>query len=211
MNYRYCKHHDIDTIENPEFFNKVKSGVRIKQGQSIPYTWIKCVLCHREAQVKYKSKPGIKQILKEKQRIRLADPEEKIKARIRKLRFVKNNKLQINRYNRIYEKNRKQKDPLYKLVKNLRTRLWHTLKKNKKSDTTMKLTGCTLKELKKHLENKFEDGMDWNNYGVWHVDHIIPCANFDLSNPEQQQICFHYTNLQPMWGEKNMQKGARLI
>ena len=61
------------------------------------------------------------------------------------------------------------------------------------------------------LENKFEDGMDWNNYGVWHVDHIIPCANFDLSNPEQQQICFHYTNLQPMWGEKNMQKGARLI
>ena len=84
-------------------------------------------------------------------------------------------------------------------------------KKNQKSDTTMKLTGCTLEKLKKHLENKFEDGMDWNNYGVWHVDHIIPCAKFDLSNPGQQQICFHYTNLQPMWGEKNMQKGARLI
>ena len=202
MNYKYCKHHDIDTIENPEFFSKVKSG---------KYTWIKCVFCHREAQVKYKSKPGMDQVIKERQRIRRTDPEEKIKARIRKLRFVKNNKLQINRYNRIYEKNRKQKDPLYKLVKNLRTRLWTALKKNQKSDTTMKLTGCSLEELKKHLESKFEDGMDWNNYGVWHVDHIIPCANFDLSNPEQQQICFHYTNLQPMWGEKNMQKGARLI
>jgi len=211
MNYKYCKHHDIDTIENPEFFSKIKSGVRIKQGQTYPYTWIKCVFCHREAQEKYKSKPGMKQKIKERERIRIENPEEKIKARIRKLKFRKNNKLHINRYNRIYDKNRKEKDPLYKLLKNLRTRVWFALKKNQKSDTTMKLTGCTLEELKKHLESKFEDGMDWNNYGVWHVDHIIPCANFDLSNPGQQQICFHYTNLQPMWGEKNMQKGARLI
>ena len=52
--------------------------------------------------------------------------------------------------------------------------------------------------------------MNWDNYGVWHLDHIIPCARFDLSDPEQQKICFHYTNLQPMWGEDNMRKGAKL-
>jgi hypothetical protein len=202
MNYRYCKHHDIDTIENPEFFSKVKSG---------KYIWIKCVLCHREAQVRYKSKPGMEQILKERERIRIENPEGKLKARIRKLKFMKNNKAHINSYNRIYDKNRKQKDPSYKLIKNLRTRLWHTLKRQKKSDSTLKLTGCSLEELKKHLQKKFEDGMNWDNYGVWHVDHIIPCANFDLSDPEQQKICFHYTNLQPMWGEKNIQKGSRLI
>ena len=52
--------------------------------------------------------------------------------------------------------------------------------------------------------------MNWENYGVWHIDHIIPCARFDLSDPGQQKICFHYTNLQPMWGEDNLKKGARL-
>ena len=131
MNYKYCKHHDIDTIENPEFFSKVKSGVRIKQGQSIKYTWIKCVLCHREAQERYKSKPGIKQIIKEKQKIRREIPEERIKARIRKLKYIENNRLHIRQYNRRYEKNRKETDPMYKLVRNLRTRLWTALKKIK--------------------------------------------------------------------------------
>jgi len=202
MKYRHCKKHNINSRDNSELFSKVKSRNS---------TWIKCFLCHREAQVKYKSKPGMEQILKEKQKIRRENPEEKIKARIRKLRFEKNRRQHIRRYNRIYEKNRKETDPSYKLVKNLRSRLWAVLKKNQKSGTTMKLTGCTLEELKKHLENKFEDGMSWDNYGTWHVDHIIACANFDLSDPKQQQICFHYTNLQPMWGEKNMQKGARLI
>jgi hypothetical protein len=202
MNYKYCKHHDIDTIENPEFFSIVKN---------LKYKKIKCLLCHRESQKKYLSKPGMDQINKERRKIRRENPEQKLKARIRKLRFMKNRRLHILQYNRTYENNRKQHDPSYKLIKNLRSRLWAVLKKNQKSESTIKLTGCTLEQLKKHLENKFEDGMDWNNYGVWHVDHIIPCANFDLSKPEQQKICFHYTNLQPLWGEKNMQKGARLI
>ena len=100
---------------------------------------------------------------------------------------------------------------MFSIKKGLRSRMWQVLKLQKKSKSTMELTGCTLEELKKHLENKFEDGMNWENYGVWHLDHIIPCANFDLSKPEQQQICFHYTNLQPMWGEHNMKKGRRLI
>ena len=85
-----------------------------------------------------------------------------------------------------------------------------SLKKSQKFDSTMKLTGISLDELKKHIESKFQDGMSWDNYGVWHVDHIIPCAQFDLSDPEQQKICFHYTNLQPMWAKDNMRKGARL-
>ena len=112
---------------------------------------------------------------------------------------------------RQYESNRRKTDRMFAIKKSLRSRMWQVLKRQKKSKSTMELTGCSLKELKKHLESKFEDGMDWNNYGVWHVDHIIPCANFDLSDPEQQKICFHYTNLQPMWGEHNMHKGGRLI
>jgi len=52
--------------------------------------------------------------------------------------------------------------------------------------------------------------MTWSNYGKgWHIDHIKPCASFDLSNPEQQKICFHYTNLQPLWAIDNIKKGAK--
>jgi hypothetical protein len=124
--------------------------------------------------------------------------------------YKKNNKVSTRIYFKVYDKERKKIDVGYKMLCNLRTRLYQALKKLKKSDSTMKLTGCTLEQLKKHIESKFKDRMSWDNYGVWHIDHIIPCAQFDLSDPEQQKICFHYTNLQPMWGEDNMRKGARL-
>jgi hypothetical protein len=54
--------------------------------------------------------------------------------------------------------------------------------------------------------------MSWGNYGLhgWHVDHIIPCASFDLTDPEQQRQCFHYTNLQPLWAEDNLRKSDKL-
>ena len=61
-----------------------------------------------------------------------------------------------------------------------------------------------------HLEAQFKPGMTWDNYGLkgWHVDHIRPCASFDLRDPEQQRRCFHYTNLQPLWAEENLKKGS---
>ena len=72
----------------------------------------------------------------------------------------------------------------------------------------MKLVGCGIDFLKKHLESKFENGMTWDNYGVngWHMDHIKPCAAFDLTLDEQQKECFHYTNIQPLWAKDNVRK-----
>jgi hypothetical protein len=71
------------------------------------------------------------------------------------------------------------------------------------------LLGCPIRQLREHLENQFRDGMTWSNYGKWHVDHIRPCASFDLTDPQQQKQCFHFTNLQPLWGTENISKGAR--
>lgn len=81
-----------------------------------------------------------------------------------------------------------------------------------KSKSTAELVGCTIAELARHLESQFELGMTWKNQGFhgWHIDHKIPCAAFDLSDPEQQKKCFHYSNLQPMWRLYNISKGAKL-
>jgi len=70
------------------------------------------------------------------------------------------------------------------------------------------LLGCSRAELIVHIEKQFRPGMCWGNYGKWEVDHIRPYASFDLSDPAQQWTCFHYTNLQPLWAEENVAKGA---
>jgi hypothetical protein len=91
----------------------------------------------------------------------------------------------------------------------LRGRVRKVLFGNKKSAPTLKLLGCSLDHLKAHLESQFRHGMSWANYGKWHIDHIIPCSAFDLSNPKQQQICFHWSNLQPLWAKENRKKRTK--
>ena len=100
-----------------------------------------------------------------------------------------------------------------KIARYQRKRIRKLLKEagTRKSHRTLKYIGCTTKELMSYLENKFQEGMTWENYGFegWHIDHIRPCASFDLTDPEQQKQCFHYTNLQPLWAEENMKKHAK--
>ena len=72
----------------------------------------------------------------------------------------------------------------------------------------MEYVGCSPAFLREHLERLFSDGMTWENQGEWHVDHIRPCASFDLSTEEEKKRCFHYTNLQPLWATDNLSKGA---
>jgi len=80
-----------------------------------------------------------------------------------------------------------------------------------KAKCTIKLIGCDVKELKSHLEKQFTDGMNWENYGKWHIDHIIPCASFDLTDPQQQKKYFHYSNLQPLWAVDNIRKSDKVV
>lgn len=74
---------------------------------------------------------------------------------------------------------------------------------------TFDLVGCSPLELCKHLADKFLPGMTWENHGEWHIDHIRPCASFDLTDPEQQKQCFHFSNLQPLWAVDNLRKNAK--
>jgi len=180
--FKYCSKHNIDSLSSPGLFNYVKDG---------KYRKLQCKICNRAWHKRYRD-------------------ENKTIVKVRKDRWKNENREQHNAYHRKYTNERRKVDINYRLLKQMRSRMSSALRRNHKSAKTMELTGCTMEFLRAYLESKFEDGMSWDNYGVWHIDHIIACANFNMADPEQQRICFHYTNLQPMWGEQNLKKGARL-
>ena len=129
------------------------------------------------------------------------------------VKWRKENRKIINNKFLIYEKNRKKIDAEFKLLKTLRSRLGNAVRKQKsnKNNTTIDLLGCSISFLKNFLETKFKEGMTWENHGEWHVDHIKPCASFNLLDEEEQKMCFHYTNLQPLWAYENLSKGCKYI
>lgn len=107
---------------------------------------------------------------------------------------------------------RYKNDKQYVVARRCRARIWEALGrgKYKKTHKTFDLVGLSVEDLVVYLESKFQDGMTWENYGSdWHIDHIRPCASFDLTDPSQLAECFHYTNLQPLWAYDNLSKGAR--
>lgn len=98
-----------------------------------------------------------------------------------------------------------------KLKKNLRSRLYdYVVEKNKCNISAVRHLGCSIEALKQHIESQFTEGMSWDNYGEWHIDHIKPLSKFDLSNKEQFKAACHYTNLQPLWAKDNLSKGAKI-
>lgn len=107
---------------------------------------------------------------------------------------------------------RYKKNPEYRILNLLRTSLRQAVKAQglRKRNTVLILCGCTLEDLKTHIESQFQPGMTWENHSKygWHIDHIRPCASFDLSDQEQQKQCFHYTNLQPLWWKENLSKNS---
>jgi hypothetical protein len=107
-----------------------------------------------------------------------------------------------------YCKTRRDADPLFKLITNIRTRINRAIARDAKGGTTIALLGCTIEELKKHIESQFQPGMSWGNWNLygWHIDHRTPIVSFDLFDPEQQKICFHFSNLQPLWAADNLRK-----
>jgi len=78
------------------------------------------------------------------------------------------------------------------------------------SKTARELLGCEVPFFREYLEERWSPGMSWKNYGYrgWHIDHIVPCAAFDLNDPEQRAKCFHYSNMQPLWAKDNFEKRA---
>ena len=149
-----------------------------------------------------------KERIKERNRKYKLNHKDKIKEQQKQYRS--DNRKTITKYKREYRFKKYHSNAAFRLVNIQRARIRKALKGVVKSKRTLALLGCSAEEIWKHLESKFKPGMTKENYGEWHVDHIKPCASFDLTDPEQQAICFHYTNLQPLWAVDNIKKRDRL-
>ena len=134
-------------------------------------------------------------------------------------KWFQDNKDRSRETKRIYKAYQRKNNSQYRIVNSLRSRVRLCLKYKNKIAPTLTLLGCSLEELTKHFESLFTEGMSWDNYGnpngdhsnSWHIDHIKPCSLFDLTQEEEQRKCFHYSNLQPLWGIDNMKKSNKFV
>jgi hypothetical protein len=115
---------------------------------------------------------------------------------------------------RTYEKTRKDNDPIYKLINNFRTAIYQVLKESnvQKNGHYFEILKYSPDELITHLEERFTGEMSWDNYGVWHVDHIRPISSFNIQEigDESFMECWSLKNLQPLWGDENIRKSNKI-
>ncbi len=144
--------------------------------------------------------------------IRAADARKRARYRER-TRAGDRRRYQLNKERdraRRNEADRKERmvNPQAAIKHRLRHRIWMAVRDAgaRKHANTMTLVGCSIEQLMLHLEAGFTSGMSWSNRGKWHIDHIRPCASFDLTDPEEQRKCFHWSNLQPLWAADNIRK-----
>ena len=110
-----------------------------------------------------------------------------------------------------YNIRRMRENPKLKLYSHTSLAIRRTIK-GKNNRKWEKLVGYTVEELRAHLESQFKDGMSWENYGYWHIEHKIPISVFNFDSPKQIDFkrCWELDNLQPMWAKENLSKGAKI-
>jgi hypothetical protein len=151
---------------------------------------------------------------KNKERIDKIRQSPEVRKTNKKKRRAYNQRPEIKARKNKYVSERMKNDVAFKILMNIRGRTRRALSRGKngmpirKFTTTQKLLGCSIPEFMKHIENQFEEGMNWDNHGThgWHVDHEQQCATFDLPKPEEQKECFHYTNQRPLWAKDNLSR-----
>lgn len=139
--------------------------------------------------------------------------KEHRKVYIKEYREKNINKIRETKRN--YERNRKSRDPLYKLISNFRTAIYQVLKECnvEKNKHYFNILQYTPEDLISHLELQFKDTMSWDNYGEWHVDHILPITYFNIMEMGDKEFmkCWSLDNLQPMWGKENIRKSNKIF
>lgn len=183
-------------IEKPlSEFHRQKNGFRPK-----------CKTCRKEISRKYYENNSRKTI----ERTKKYYENNKEYYKEYKKEYRENNKERLNKYTNEYNKKRRETDALFKMKQNLRSRTYEAFKTQgySKKTTTQEILGVDWEVAKAHIERQFTKGMSWDNYREWHIDHIIPLAS--AKTPERLKKLCHYSNLQPLWAEDNLEKSDKI-
>lgn len=156
---------------------------------------------------------------KEKRLIRLSKPHRLIAAKLkrnsieRKLYMVEYRKTEKYRTYHTNRARNKFKDIKYRISKSMSASIRQCLLKNKAGRHWEDLVGYNINELRAHLESLWSNGMTWENYGKWHIDHIIPLSLWFYCFPEDNEFkqCWSLANLQPLWAFDNLSKKDKCI
>ncbi len=134
---------------------------------------------------------------------------EKLREADRKWKANPENKVKMNAGQKVRSNRRYRSDPNFRMMRKLRPRIRKLLRHcgGVKSKTTFALIGCTPEFLRGYFEGQMQPGWTWENT---HIDHHIPCAAFDLTDPKQQEQCFHWSNLKLMLAIDNLRKGSKI-
>jgi hypothetical protein len=215
---------DWKDITDPKLRRKIRDKAWYKANKSKIKLQKKAYYNYNKDKIKLQKKYHC-EINKEKLKIKNKTYYEsnKDKVKLQKKAYYDSNKDKKKTYQKFYQKTNKDKvnsyvnnrlktDIQFKLSHNLRARLRSAINRNFKAGSAVKDLGCSIEELKQHLESKFKPGMTWDNWtsNGWHIDHIKPLANFDLTNRQQLLEACHYTNLQPLWADENLSKGKKV-
>lgn len=212
---------------NPEFY-RLKTKRAIGQPPPAGITEKRCNRCRtlkafrefgKRRSGKFGLRPRCKQCEAEEAREYRERNPEKVRQGLR--RYRETTPIEKLRSIRNRSNAKRMKNPAVKLESLLRKQLLGILKsrgiRKSPKESALELVGCTVEELKLHLEKRFLKGMNWGNHGIqrsggppkWHVDHIKDVRLFDLSIEAQRRECFHYTNLQPLWAVDNIRKSNK--
>jgi hypothetical protein len=172
----------------------------------------KCIKCNIEKKdtlfpIRKESKDGRRGHCRECEKKRKKEYRER-NPHITNLYYLKN-KEKLKIYHNEFNKKKLKECPLFRLKHNMRVRIKEYFKVNKlaKHNKTFDMVGITPLGLKEYIEKKFKYDMSWDNYGKWHIDHIIPLASAK-TEIDIIKLC-HYTNLQPLWAKENWAKGCK--
>lgn len=203
---RYWANHDVELAKMTKSRLKPENQIQRKM------YYVKNKDEYRDRYLKYMEEPKNKLNKRSVSAIYEKNNADKIRERRKKY----SQKTEVKDRKKERHRQRKETDIQYVIKRRLRFRLRHEIqriggKKFNKTYSTFDLVGCDFDTLKKHIESQFVNGMSWEYVfnGAVHIDHIKPCKKFDLTKPEEQKSCFHYTNLQPLFKRDNLIKGAK--
>lgn len=189
--YKYCSQCDTDKDIN-EFYTRNNKPISL------------CKVCTRLNVAEYKqSNPDKIKFSKKKHR----ENNKEYYSNYGK-EYRKSNREKLNRKNNEYKKKRRKEDIGYRLKGSISARIRKSVER--KSNSSMELLGCDINFYKEYLKELFTEGMSWDNYGEWQIDHKIPVSSFNLNDKTEVFRCFNYKNTQPLWAADNLRKSNRV-